>query len=153
MQMQLRLRRARAVASLFADMTPCSLLLCNSQAFVQLLIEQSLARFVRLKPFAINDHLRHGTLTHPLQQFRFSPCILINVDDVASNSMLIQKARQSVAIPAPCGRINRHLHTFIVFRDAPEPTEIQPYSHIPCLFFSASQETRQPDMNPVRSIL
>src|SRR5208337_258262 len=73
----------------------------NPQAEIQLVDQQSAAGLVRLKPFAIDDQLRHGALAHVLNYLGGCGGIGVDVDLGEGHAVRGQEFFRRAAVSAP----------------------------------------------------
>lgn len=90
----------------------------DSETLVQLVIEQPVARPVRLKPLAVDDQLRDGPLAYVAHNLGRGIRISVHIDLCVGDAVGIKKLLGCAAVAAPCRRINLHVHVNIVLRGA-----------------------------------
>jgi hypothetical protein len=81
---------------------------------VQLVVKKAAAWLVGLKPLAIYHELWDGSFADVADEFIRGRLIQIDIDFCVFDPVLFEKLFGGPAIPAPLGRVNLHLHTFIL---------------------------------------
>src|SRR5215469_9256680 len=90
----------------------------DAQAFGHFFVEESLARTIRLYPFAIDNKLRNGALAGVADDFFGGSGGEFDIDLVIGDVMLGQKTFGFTTIGAPESRVKDYIHALIVKRAA-----------------------------------
>jgi len=83
---------------------------------MQLVEQESLPGFVRLKPLSVNHQLRNGPLAHTPHHLIRGGLIRVHVDLCIDNPMGFEELLRCPAIAAPGGGIDLNLHPSILLR-------------------------------------
>jgi predicted cupin superfamily sugar epimerase len=86
----------------------------NPQTDMQFIEEQSTPRFVRLKPLAVNHHLRDSPLAHAPHDLIGGSGVGVDVDLSVGNPVSLEKLLGRPAISAPAGGIDLDMHLLIL---------------------------------------
>ena len=83
----------------------------DSEALLQLIVQQPATRFVRLKPLPVDDQLRDGPFADVANHLVGSSRIRVDVDLGVGDSVRIEELLGCSAVAAPRSRVDPDVHT------------------------------------------
>src|SRR5215469_14957336 len=82
----------------------------NLQALVEFFVEEAAAWAVGLEPFAVDDHLWNGALTHMADDFVGGRGVRIDIDHSVGDAVHLEKLTGCAAVAAPRRRVKLYIH-------------------------------------------